>query len=175
MTFGALTGLGAATLALAASAPPLSSAPPAAPQPVVSRVPARTVPAAIDRAEALGAIASTRAARYRADWRAARRAVTRLPGARRAMVEQAMTSTRRLARRGALRAGRLEPALSGVRASVASGYGDAYGAQSPLQRGSINPLQKRAIGAVKEIRENRRPSSRPAERALSPKRRRARD
>jgi hypothetical protein len=124
MTFGALTGLGAATLALAASAPPLSSAPPAAPQPVVSRAPARSVPAAIDRAEALGAISSTRARRYRADWRAGRRAATRLPGARRAMVEQAMTSTRRLARAGALRAGRLEAALSGVRASVAVARAD---------------------------------------------------
>ena len=61
MSLGALTGLGAATLALAASAPPLSPAPPPAPEPVVSRAPARTVSAAIDRAEALGAITTGRA------------------------------------------------------------------------------------------------------------------
>jgi hypothetical protein len=118
MTFGALTGLGAATLALAASAPPLSSAPPPAPQPVVSRAPARTVPAAIDRAEALGAITATRAARYRAQWSDAFRLSRRLSGPRRALVEQSLGSTRRLAARGALRAGRLEAAISGVHASA---------------------------------------------------------
>jgi hypothetical protein len=118
MTFGALTGLGATAMALAASAPPLASAPPAGPVPVVSRAAAHTVPAAIDRAAALGAITTANAARYRAEWSDAYRLSLRLTGPRGALVDQALTSTRRLAARGALRAGRLEAALSGVHASA---------------------------------------------------------
>jgi D-glucuronyl C5-epimerase C-terminus len=118
MTLGALPGLGAVALALAASAPPLASTPPPAPRPVVSRAPARTVPAAIARAEALGAISARRAHAYEAQWRAAFRATRRLTGARRALVQQAIASTQRLAADHALRAGRLGPALAAVRAST---------------------------------------------------------
>jgi hypothetical protein len=117
MSLGALTGLGAATLALAASAPPLSPAPPPAPEPVVSRAPARTVSAAIDRAEALGAITTGRAAQYRLQWHAAYRDSHRLAGARRDLVVQSVSSTQRLAASGALRAPRLASALAAVHAS----------------------------------------------------------
>ncbi|HEX2102453.1 MAG TPA: D-glucuronyl C5-epimerase family protein, partial [Solirubrobacteraceae bacterium] len=53
--------------------------------------------------------------------RARRALLSRLP---RILVEDAMRSTRRLALRGALRVGRLEAALSGVRASVAVARAD---------------------------------------------------
>jgi predicted secreted protein len=119
MTFGALTGLGAAALALAASAPPLSPSPPPAPEPVVSHAPARTVSAAIDRAEALGAITAGRAARYRVQWHAAYRDARRLAGPRRDLVAQSVSSTQRLAASGALRAPRLASALAAVHASDA--------------------------------------------------------
>src|SRR3954452_14292286 len=118
MTFGALTGLGAATLALAASAPPLSPSPPPAPKPVVSRAPARTVTAAIARAEALGAITAGRAARYRLQWHDAFRASRTLPGPRRDLVAQAVSSTQGLAATGALRGPRLASAIAGVHASA---------------------------------------------------------
>jgi hypothetical protein len=119
MTFGALTGLGAATLARAASAPPLSPSPPPAPKPVVSRAPARTVTAAIARAEALGAITAGRATRYRLQWHDAFRASRTLGGPRRDLVAQAVSSTQGLAATGALRAPRLASAIAGVHASAA--------------------------------------------------------
>jgi predicted secreted protein len=134
MTFGALTGLGAATLALAASAPPLSPAPPPAPAPVVSHAPARTVTGAIARAEALGAITAGRAARYRLQWHAAFRDSRRLAGPRRDLVAQSVSSTQQLAASGALRAPRLASALAAVHAS------DAYaksGAPLPAAGGRI--------------------------------------
>jgi D-glucuronyl C5-epimerase-like protein len=118
MTFGALTGVGAATLALAASAPPLSPTPPPAPEPVVSRAPAKTVTAAIDRAEALGAITATRADRYRLQWHDAYRASRTLPSARRGVVAQAVSSTQALAASGALRAPRLASAIAAAHASA---------------------------------------------------------
>jgi hypothetical protein len=118
MTFGALTGLGAATLALAASAPPLSPSPPPAPKPVVSRAPARTVTAAIARAEALGAITAGRATQYRLQWHDAFRASRTLSGPRRDLVARAVSSTQGLAATGALRAPRLASAIAGVHASA---------------------------------------------------------
>jgi predicted secreted protein len=119
MPLGALPALSAATLALAASAPPLSPAPPApAPAPVVSRAPAHTVTAAIDRAEALGAVPGGRADAYRLQWHDAVRAAKRIGGPRGAVVRQAVTSTQRLAASGALRAGRLAAAIAGVHASA---------------------------------------------------------
>jgi hypothetical protein len=118
MTFGALTGLGAATLALAASAPPLSPSPPPAPEPAVSRAPARTVTAAIARAEALGAISARRADEYRLQWRAAYRASRTLGGARRDLVAQSVSSTQALAASGALRAPRLASAIAAAHASA---------------------------------------------------------
>src|ERR687886_308089 len=89
MSMGALSGLGAVTLALTASAPPLSPAPPPAPAPVVSRAPAHTVSDAIDRAEALGAITAGRADRYRLQWHDAFAAQRKLTGWRRELVVQA--------------------------------------------------------------------------------------
>jgi hypothetical protein len=118
MTFGALTGLGAATLAMAASAPPLSPSPPPAPKPVVSRAPARTVSDAIARAEALGAISAGRAARYRLQWHDAYRASRTLSGPRRDVVAQAVSSTQSLAASGALRAPRLASAIAAAHASA---------------------------------------------------------
>jgi hypothetical protein len=118
MPLGALPAISAATLALAASAAPLSAAPPAQPKPVVSRAPAKTVSAAIDRAEALGAISTGRADRYRRQWHAAWRAAKVIGGPRGAVVRQSVTSTQRLAATGALRAGRLAPALASVHASA---------------------------------------------------------
>jgi predicted secreted protein len=124
MPLGALTALSAATLALAATAPPLQAVPPTAPAPVVSRAPAHTVTAAIDRAEALGAISGGRADEYRAEWHDAVRAARRIGGPRGAVVRQAVTSTQRLARTGALRSGRIAAAIAGVHASavVARGH-----------------------------------------------------
>src|SRR4051812_3836458 len=129
MILGALPGLGAVALALTASAPPLAPAPLPVPQPVVSRAaaftapvvsraPARTVPDAIDRAEALGAISRRRAQEYRAEWIDAFRAMRRLTGPRRALVQQAVSSTQTLAGAGALRAGRLAPAIAAAHASA---------------------------------------------------------
>src|SRR4051812_14873408 len=118
MTFGALTGVGAATLALAASAPPLSPSPPPAPKPAVSRAPARTVTTAIARAEALGAITARRAERYRLQWHDAYRASRTLTGARRDLVAQSVSSTQALAASGALRAPRLAAAIAAAHASA---------------------------------------------------------
>ena len=95
MNLGALPGLGAVALALAASAPPLTQAPPAAPTPVVSRAPARTVPDAIERARALGAISDGRAAGYDAEWHAAFRAERRLTGPRKALLGQSLAAAAR--------------------------------------------------------------------------------
>src|SRR5262245_45874295 len=113
MPIGALPALSAATLALAASAAPLSPAPPKAPQPGVSRAPAYPVTAAIDGAEALGAIPAARAAEYRLEWHDAVRAAKRIGGPRGVVVRQSVTSTQRLAATGALRAGRLAAAIAG--------------------------------------------------------------
>jgi len=118
MPLAALPALSAATLALAASAAPLSPAPPQAPQPVVSRAPAHTVTAAIDRAERLGGISAGRAATYRGEWHDAVRAAKRVGGPRGAVVRQSVTSTQRLAATGTLRAGRLAAAIAGVHASA---------------------------------------------------------
>jgi D-glucuronyl C5-epimerase-like protein len=121
MALAALPALSAATLALAANAAPLQAAPPQpprAPAPVVSRAPAHTVTAAIDRAERLGAISGGRAVVYRRGWHDAVRAAKRIGGPRGAVVRQAVTSTQRLAREGALRSGRLGAALAGVHASA---------------------------------------------------------
>jgi predicted secreted protein len=118
MPLGALPAISAATLALAATAAPLSAAPPAAPKPVVSRAPAKTVSAAIDRAEALGAVSARRAATYRRQWHDAWRAAKVVGGPRGAVVRQSVTSTQRLARTGALRTGRLAPAMASVHASA---------------------------------------------------------
>jgi D-glucuronyl C5-epimerase C-terminus len=118
MPMGALSGLGAVTLALTASAPPLSPAPPPAPKPVVSRAPAHTVSAAIDRAEALGAISAGRAATYRLQWHDAFAAQRKLTGWRRGLVLQAVSSTQRLAASGRLRAGRLASAIAAAHASA---------------------------------------------------------
>ena len=119
MLLGALPGLGALTLALTASAPPVSSAPSPAPsRPVVSRAPAHTVPAAIARAERLGAISAGRARQYQVQWHHDFQAARRLHGPRRTLVDQSLQSTRRLAAAGRLRSGRLAAALAGVHASV---------------------------------------------------------
>src|SRR4051794_10944255 len=118
MSLGALSGLGAATLTLAASAPPLSQAPPPAPEPVVSRAPAHTVSDAIDRAEALGAITAGRADRYRLQWHDAYAAQRKLSGWRRGLVVQAVGSTQRLAAAGQLRSGRLASAIAAAHASA---------------------------------------------------------
>src|SRR4051794_39161828 len=122
MALAALPALSAATLALAANAAPLQAVPPQppapAPAPVVSRAPAHTVTAAIDRAERLGAISGGRAVVYRREWHDAVRAAKHIGGPRRAVVRQAVTSTQRLARQGALRSGRLAAALAGVHASA---------------------------------------------------------
>ena len=118
MPLAALPALSAATLALAASAPPLSPAPPQAPQPVVSRAPAHTVTAAIDRAQRLGGISAGRAAEYRIEWHDAVRAAKRIGGPRGAVVRQSVTSTQRLAATGALRTGRLAAAIAGAHASA---------------------------------------------------------
>jgi predicted secreted protein len=118
MILGALTGLSAATLAMAASAPPLSPAPPRALKPVVSRAPARTVMGAIARAEALEAISAGRARTYRVQWRDAVSASRAVGGPRGGVVLQAVASTRRLAASGALRAPRLAAALASVHASA---------------------------------------------------------
>jgi hypothetical protein len=118
MSMGALSGLGAVTLALTASAPPLSQAPPPAPQPVVSRAPAHTVSDAIDRAEALGAITAGRADTYRLQWHDAYGAERKLSGWRRGLVVQAVSSTQRLAASGQLRAGRLASAIAAAHASA---------------------------------------------------------
>ena len=120
MALAALPALSAATLALAANAAPLQAVPPQppAPAPVVSRAPAHTVTAAIERAERLGAISGGRAVVYRREWHDAVRAAKRIGGPRGAVVRQAVTSTQRLARQGALRSGRLAAALAGVHASA---------------------------------------------------------
>src|SRR4051812_35384346 len=143
MTLGALPGLGAVALALTASAPPLAPAPPPAPpRPVVSRAPARTVPAAIARAETLGAISSSRARDYQAQWRDGVRVIARLTGPRRALVLQAVTSTQQLAASGALRAGRIAPAIAAVHASARFARS---GPPLPVPGGRISVRGDRAV------------------------------
>jgi hypothetical protein len=114
----ALSALGAVTLAMAVAAPPLSPTPPAPAAAAVSRAPARTVLEAIARAEALGALHTADATRYRVTWRRARVAAGRLPAGRREIVADAIASARGLAAAGQLRAGRIAPAMAGVEASL---------------------------------------------------------
>jgi hypothetical protein len=114
----ALSALGAATLAMAVSAPPLTASPPAPDPAAVSRAPARTVLQAITRAETLGALHAADATRYRVIWRRARTAAGRLPAGRREIVADAIANARGLAASGGLRAGRIAPAMAGVQASL---------------------------------------------------------
>jgi hypothetical protein len=114
----ALSALGAVTLAMAVSAPPLSATPPPPDPAAVSRAPARTVLAAITRAETLGALHAADATRYRVVWRRARTAARRLPAGRREIVADAIANAGGLAASGGLRAGRIAPAMAGVQASL---------------------------------------------------------
>ncbi|MEA2289544.1 MAG: hypothetical protein QOD55_1541 [Solirubrobacteraceae bacterium] len=114
----ALSALGAVTLAMAVSAPPLSATPPAADPSAVSRAPARTVLQAITRAERLGAIDAADATRHRVRWRRARTAAGRLPAGRREIVADAIATARAIAAAGELRAGRIAPVMAGVEASL---------------------------------------------------------